>query len=133
MDLTNPAVLRANTSDATAYNDYYWANSTYCDNLGGSLSCSNFTGGSGGRGTFETNAAGVPSFNWTGATYFTMWTNGTKMVSGDRYGLIVTISTDVDASTWSSNLVTPWFAVNAASINMSTLGNGAVLSSLVIK
>jgi len=130
VDLNNGSWY-GNYSYASAYNYSYWENYTYCYNYG-SPACSNFTGGASYMYGYGYNyMAGAP-WTFNGANSLTLWTNGTSMVRGHHYVLLLSVSDDKEAYAYQINELGFWAASASASINMATLGNGARLNSITI-
>jgi hypothetical protein len=130
-DLNNGSWYNYNYSYADAYNYSYWENYTSCSNYG-TPSCYNFTGGSGYLYGYGYNEVGTVGFTFNGANIITMWTNGTNMIKGHHYLLVITVSDDKSAYAYDYNTLGFWAASASASINLSTLGNGARLNSVTI-
>jgi hypothetical protein len=131
IDLSNSSWYGTNYSYASGYNSSYFQNYTYCYNYG-TPSCSNSTYSSNYSSAYSNNAPGWAAFVWNGGTTFTAWTNSTAMNKADKFALLVYVSVYGSVNTVAENLLMPWPAVSAASVNMATLGNGATLSSVTI-
>jgi hypothetical protein len=129
-DLSNSSWYHYNYSYAEAYNNSVFENYTYCYNYG-SPYCYNYTGGTYGS-TYGYNEAGISAWTWNGGTSFTLWSNGTAMVKGHHYILILNIYVYSDVFAEKANLLGPWSGSAASSINLATLGNGATVNSVTI-
>jgi hypothetical protein len=131
MDLNNSRWSNSNSSYGLSYNLSYWENYTDCYSFG-TPTCSNTTTGSSTANSAGSNEFGISSFVWTGATTFTLWTNGSSMHKADRFALVLEIYLMVSAQAQGLGLLSPWAGSAMGSINMATLGNGAKLSSITI-
>jgi hypothetical protein len=133
-ELSASVVDLQNSSWYSNYSYFYnysyqtWENSTYCYNYG-SPYCSNFTGWSNFSFGYG-NAQG--SFSYTGSGAFTIWTNGTNMVKGHHYVLVISLYIDHGAFVGWKNVAKKWVGAAAASITMSGTGNGAKIASVTV-
>jgi len=130
-DLNNNSWYAHNYSYAYSFNESGWENYTDCYNYG-TPSCSNTTGPFGYAYSYGYNDPGFSTFTLNGATSFSLWTNGTMMVKGHHYVLIVSLYVYGEAFADQANLLGPWSGSALATINMATLGNGATLNSLTV-
>jgi hypothetical protein len=131
VDLTNGSWASYNASSVAAYDLNGWQNYTLCTNPA-SPPCTTTVGPIPFTANFQVNAAGFSGWVWNGATSFTMWSNGTNMVRGHHYVLVVTVSDDKLAFVYQYNLAKTWIASAFSSINMATGANGAKLNSVTI-
>jgi len=129
-DLANSSWY-GNYSYAIALHSTGWENYTYCYNYG-TATCYNHTGSYSSNYSYGYGVSGLSPVNWSGATTFTMWGNGTKMVTGHHYVVDFQVSTTFLASAGASNLAGPWLGSASGSLNWGTLGNGAKLDSITI-
>lgn len=130
-DASNSSWYSYNSSYASAYNDSYYDNSTYCYNYG-TPSCSNSTYAYNYSSAYSYNAPGFATFAWNGLTTYSSWTNGSYMKSTDKYYLAIYFGVSGSGGAQSTNLLAPWNVLASGSVNMATLGNGAVLNSVTI-
>jgi hypothetical protein len=130
VDLNNNSWY-SNYSYAAAYDNGFWENFTYCYNYG-TPACANTTGSFPSTYSYWGNTVGFSAWAWNGVTTFTMYTNGTNMVRGHVYVLIVTISDDKNAYVTAYNEKGHWTASAAAAVNMAPPSNGAKLNSITI-
>ena len=131
VDTSNQSWYYYNSSYFDAYNYSFWENYTSCSNFG-TPSCSNTTTGYGYTSSYGYNEVGAAKFNLHGFTTVTMWTNGTHMVAGHVYMVILSVSDGASAYTYSVNLLTHWTATASATINMATGGHRALVASVTI-
>jgi len=127
IDLNNASWYSHNYSDAYAYNYSYWQNYTNCYNFG-TPTCTNTTTGYGS--TFSGGYNEVGLINLHGTSTVTLWTNGTKMVTGHVYLLEVTVSVYLDLYTYAYSLLAHWNGSSSASLNLATTGHRAVVTSV---
>jgi len=130
VDLSNNSWY-SNYSYVAGYDSGFWENYTYCYNYG-TPACANTTGSFPSTSAFGYNEVGFSAFSWNGVTTFTMFTNGTNMVRGHVYVLIVTVSDDKNAYVAAYNVKGLWAASAAAAVNMAPPSNGAKLNSITI-
>jgi len=129
-DLSNNSWYSYNYSYADSYNDSVWENYTDCYNYG-TPTCYNSSGYN-YQATYGYNEAGISAWTWNGATSFTLWSNGTSMVKGHHYILIMSVYASVDSFAAQANLLAPWSGSAASTINLATLGNGVAINSVTI-
>jgi hypothetical protein len=131
VDLSNSSWFYTNGSYVAANNQSYWSNQTTCYNYG-VPTCSNSTYGYNSSSAFGYGGIGYGTFTWNGATTLTLWSNSSYMVKTDHFALLVDIYMGVSTQAQQNQLVSPWAGGAFASINMASLGNGAVLNSITI-
>jgi hypothetical protein len=130
-DLSNTSWYSTNSSYLSAYNSSYWQNYSSCSNYG-TLSCTNSTSGYSYGSMYGYNEVGGAGFSWTGSTALTLYTNATNMAKHDQYALYLGMYLDAGSSLDAYGLLSHWGGSASASINLLTLGNGAVLNSITI-
>ena len=129
MDLNNNSWY-GNYSYAYNYTDNYWENYTSCYNYG-TPTCYNNTGTHSYNFGFGWNS--VRSLNWTtGTGSFTLWSNGTKMVAGHHYVLVLYISANSNAFAAGYNLAAHFTASAKAALSCSGTTNGMNLVSVTV-
>ncbi len=131
MDTSDFTWTSFNQSSANSYNSTGWENYTLCYNYG-TPTCGGYTGPTGAVYSTGSNNPGFAGFTFSGTTTFTLWNNGTAMVAGHHYLLVVSMGVSATAYASMSNLKAAWTASATASINMASLGNGATLNSVTI-
>jgi hypothetical protein len=129
-DLSNSSWY-SNSSYVEAYNDSYMENYTDCYNYG-TPTCYNYSYSNSYHASYGYNTAGVASFTPNGASSVIGYDNGTKMVRSHHYVLTFEVFVYVDDYAEKQNLLGPWAASGASTINLATLGNGATLTSVSI-
>lgn len=129
-DLNNGSYYAYNYSYAESYNDSYTENYSDCYNYAGTPTCYNSNGSHTYAGAYSYNAAGAMSAS--GSSTFTLWTNGTMMVKGHHYAVVLSLYIGCSVFAEKYNVIGPWAGSASGSVNMGTLGNGMVLKSVTI-
>jgi hypothetical protein len=129
-DLSNGSWY-GNYSYGFVLSSFGWENYTDCYNYG-TPTCYNHTGPFSYNYSYSFGVSGLTPANFSGATTFTMWTNGTNMVRGHHYVLDFQVGTTFLADAGATNLATAWAGSSVGSLNWGTLGNGAKLDSITI-
>jgi hypothetical protein len=62
-----------------------------------------------------------------------MWTNGTGIVAGHHYVLLVVTFFEIFAESFAYNLAKYWAGKASSSLDMASPGNGATLNSITVR